>query len=193
MLIEFIDFVKNIFPGLVPEIGDQAKLAIEQFQKDGDQPKYLTRELLSNLSQGDIISNIPFSFFANNGEQQVSILDAMVISTSCDIDNKGNIILAPIIPEQSLKEQSIKSMKANIVYDYMYLPDDFMSNSFVYFGMLSSYNRYLIAEGIKKGKIQRKASLNQLGYYFLIVKLSVFLLRGEDTETLNERGFSVAS
>ena len=36
-------------------------------------------------------------------------------------------------------------------------------------------------------KVKRVASLNQVGYYFFIVKLTVYLMRKEDTDTLNER------
>ena len=33
------------------------------------------------------------------------------------------------------------------------------------------------------------ASLNQIGYYFFIIKLTVYLMRREDAGTLQERNF----
>lgn len=63
MLKEFIDFVDSVLPSVDPEAKDKAKAAIEQFEKDGNGFEYLLPTTLTTLSQGDIVSDIPFSYF----------------------------------------------------------------------------------------------------------------------------------
>lgn len=41
--------------------------------------------------------------------------------------------------------------------------------------------------GINNNKITRLFSLSQIGFYLFIIKLTVFLMRKEDTETMNSR------
>ena len=61
MLNEFIDFVDSILPSVSPDLKDQAKAAIEQFEIDGKQMHFLKSSTLGQLSQGDIISKVPYS------------------------------------------------------------------------------------------------------------------------------------
>lgn len=41
--------------------------------------------------------------------------------------------------------------------------------------------------GLREGRIKRIASLNQIGYYLFVVKLTVYFMRKEDEGTLEER------
>ena len=63
MLIEFIDFVDHVLPSVSPDFRDGAKEAIRQFEKSGEQIKYMMLNPLEQLSQGDVITKIPFCFF----------------------------------------------------------------------------------------------------------------------------------
>lgn len=71
MLEEFIDFVNSVLPSVDPEARDKAKAAIAQFSNDGNQYEFLLSNLLPQLSQGDIISEIPFVYLKDNGEQEI--------------------------------------------------------------------------------------------------------------------------
>lgn len=186
MLAEFIDFVDSILPSVSPDFRDGAKEAILQFEKEGHTLNYLTNSQLGELSQGDILSNIPFAYFGSDGEQEIFVADAMVISTSCHIDQKKKMVLVPIFPLASF-EGKIYELQKNTIFDYMYIPDSQMSDKFVDFSIICTYSKELIMEGIKRERIKRIASLNQLGYYFFIIKLSVYLMRKEDPDTLQER------
>ncbi len=86
MLNELIDFVDSILPSVDPEAKDKAKAAISQFYKNGNCFELLLPKQLPSLSQGDIISEIPFSYFKEDGTQQIFKAKGMVISTSCHID-----------------------------------------------------------------------------------------------------------
>ena len=62
-----------------------------------------------------------------------------------------------------------------------------MNEKYICFNLMTSYDKRLICQGIENGKIRRIASLNQLGYYFFIIKLTVYLMRKEDSDTLASR------
>lgn len=87
---------------------------------------------------------------------------------------------------------NLTDLKRNIIYDYMYLPDPVLSDKFIDFEYINTYHTDLIRKRITDGKITRMGSLNQLGYYFFLVKLTVYLMRKEDGDTLSERNFSAA-
>lgn len=191
MLKEFIDFVDSVLPAVSPDFRNGAKKAITQFEKNGEQIKYLTINPVNQLSQGDIISKVPFCFFEIDGKQKTFVSDALVLSTSCHIDQKNRMVLVPVLPLDSFKGK-INDLKNNTVFDYMYIPDGIMLDKFVDFEIMNTYNKDLILNGIQNDKIKRIGSLNQIGYYFFVVKLTVYLMRKEDSETLQERniGFS---
>lgn len=142
--------------------------------------------MLPEFSQGDIISQVPFTYFEEDGRQMIFTADAMVISTSCHIDQKDKILMVPVLPIASFTG-SLKELKKNMVFDFMYIPDLVMSKRYVCFNLMTSYNKKLICGGIESGRIRRIASLNQIGYYFFIIKLSVYLMRKEDSNTLDFR------
>jgi len=191
MLKEFIDFVDSVLPSVSPDMREGAKDAILQFEKTGEQLKYMMINPLEQLSQGDILSKVPFMYFEEDGSKKTFVVDALVLSTSCHIDQKDRIVLAPVLPIENFSG-NMNDLKKNTIFDYMYIPDAIMSEKFIDFEYMNTYSKDLIVKGIDLGKVKRIGSLNQLGYYFFIVKLTVYLMRKEDSDTLSERnmGFS---
>ncbi len=191
MLKEFIDFVDSILPSVSPDMRERAKDAILQFEKTGEQLRYMMFNPLEQLSQGDILSKVPFIYFEEDGSQKTFVADGLVLSTSCHIDQKDRIVLAPVLPIENFNG-NMTDLKRNTIFDYMYIPDAIMSERFIDFEYMNTYSKDLIVKGIDLGKVKRIGSLNQLGYYFFIVKLTVYLMRKEDSDTLSERniGFS---
>lgn len=147
--------------------------------------------LLSQLSQGDVISEVPFYYFDEDGAQKVFKSAALVLSTSCHIDQKDKLILVPVFPLKAFQGNLVE-LKKNKVIDYMYIPDGKLTDMFVDFGVMNTFSKVLIMKGIKDKRIHRVASLNQIGYYFFVIKLTVYLLRREDAETLKERNIGFA-
>lgn len=191
MLKEFIGFVDSILPSVPMGTKEGVQDAIAQFEKDGEQIKYLTLNPLSELSQGDVISAVPFYYFDENGNQQVFRSDALVLSTSCHIDQKDKLVLVPVLPLEAYKGNLVE-LKKNKVIDYMYVPDGALIDMFVDFEIMNTFSKDLIINGIKNERIHRVASLNQIGYYFFVIKLTVYLLRREDVGTLEERSIGFA-
>jgi hypothetical protein len=189
MLKEFIDFVDSVLPSVDPEAKDKAKAAIEQFQKNGNRFEYLLPEKLSTLSQGDIVSEVPFSYFKEDGSQYIFRAKGMVISTSCHIDQKEVINIVPVLPLDFFEgdENGKRELEANRIFNYMYFPENMLKDYFVDFSRINTYNKNLIVRGIEEGKIHRICSLSQIGFYLFIIKLTVFFMRKEDAETMESR------
>lgn len=195
MLKEFIDFVDSVLPSVDSEAKDKAKAAIAQFEEEGKRCEYLLPKKLPYLSQGDIISEIPFSYFKEDGSQYIFKARGMVISTSCHIDQKNLINIVPVLPLDFFEGDSNKrrELQENRIFDYMYFPENVMKDYFVDFSKVNTYNKNLIVEGIEANKIERLYSLNQIGFYLFIIKLTVFLMRKEDPDTMESRQFAEAS
>lgn len=191
MLDEFIRFVDSVLPSVDPDFRDGAINAIKQFEKDGKQINYIAYELLEELSQGDILSNVPFCYFDENGQQKRFVADAMVLTTSCHIDHKDKIELVPVFPI-SFFEGEISQLKSNSIFDYMYIPDNLLAEKFISFEYITAYSKELIVKAIQTNRITRLGSLNQIGYYFFIIKLSVYFFKTEDKDTLFKRGKGVS-
>lgn len=66
-MTEFIDFVDSVLPAVSPDFRNGAKNAILQFEKADEQLRYMTLYPLEQLSQGDVISKVPFSYFDEKG------------------------------------------------------------------------------------------------------------------------------
>ena len=186
MLKELIDFVDSILPAVPLGTKEGVQSAIAQFEKDGQQIKYLTNKVLPELSQGDVVSSVPFCYFDETGKQKMFNSDALILSTSCHIDQKDKLVLVPVLPLDVFRGNVVE-LKKNKVIDYMYIPDGDLTDRFVDFEIMNTFSKDLIMTGIKRGKIKRMFSLNQVGYYFFIIKLTVYLMRREDIQTLNDR------
>ena len=131
-------------------------------------------------------AKVAISQFEKDGKLTTFHADAMVISTSCHIDQKDKLLMVPVFPISSFSGNLVE-LKKNMVFDFMYLPDSSMNEKYICFNLMTSYDKRLICQGIENGKIRRIASLNQLGYYFFIIKLTVYLMRKEDSDTLASR------
>lgn len=188
MLAEFIEFVESVLPAVPPEVKDRAKAAIRQFEGDGNQAKFLMLNPLDNLSQGDVISRVPFSYFDESGTQKVFTADGIIISTSCHIDQKDKIIMAPVLPLSSF-QGNLVDLRNNTIFDYMYIQEDGLIDKYIDFEFLNTYDKDLIMRALDNDVLHRICSFNMLGYYLFIVKLSVYLMRREDDGTLQERSF----
>lgn len=79
MLKEFIDFVDSVLPNVPQNTKDAAKYAIDQFEKDGECIRYLTLSPLRELSQGDVISNIPFYYKGTDRNKKLRPIEGVWI------------------------------------------------------------------------------------------------------------------
>lgn len=189
MLNEFkhvIEFIDKTFPNVDSGVKDKAKMAIEQFEQHHSMVGYLTTRILDKVSQGDIISEIPFFYFEDDGTQKQFKAKGVILSVSCDIDNDNYVLIVPL-----MKLSDYRGSKDKIIYNntltYLYFPDTCVKDYYIDFSFICSYSKEMIMESIKKSKVKRIASLSLVGYYMFITKLSAFIARREDNETRQNR------
>ena len=190
MIPEFIDFCKELFPSISPYTKEQAKKAMQQFE-DKYGPVLSKTCSTFDLLQGDIFTEIPFFFTADNGDLKVIHRKALLLSNTCDASRDKTLLFAAIHPLADLKENP--SMVSNITknqrYSTLYFPDENLKDEFVDLELISTISRESFLKLHADKKVHRIASLTIVGYYMFICKLTVFFLRPEDVEVNAARDF----
>jgi hypothetical protein len=181
MLQAYIDFVQALFPNISPYVKDNAKESIRQFYINKKEFLCFTGNCMPQLGQGDIIGSLPFHYYNDAGDENEYITDGLVLSNSCDVENDHQILIAPFIPINSLKLDAA-NLKNNLYYSLLYFPDYRYSNSVADLSLISPFSKNLILNKLADGMITKKYSLNLIGYYLLISKITVHLLRPEDID-----------
>lgn len=181
MINEFIDFVTEVFPSIHPYTKEQVKASIQQFEKSGVQRKFSMHSALPHLAQGDIFEDsIPFIKQGKNGDLSVLKAKAILLSNTCDSERDDILIFAPLIPISSL-EMDEQTIKSNQIYRLLYFPDPLIEEYVVDLSLLNSFSRVMFENKLTEGKFKKVMSLNDLGYYLFLCKLTVHLMRPEDT------------
>lgn len=188
MIPEFVDFCKALFPNIDPYVKEQAKLAMKQFE-DVEGP-VLSKSCDSfDLLQGDIFSEIPFSYTDENGEIRIICCKALLLSNTCDASRDESLLFAAIHPLSRLggNESMVASIMKNKCYSAFYLPDSIMKDDYIDFELISTMSRDAFLALQRMHKVRRIASLTLVGYYMFICKLTVFFMRPEDVEVNSGR------
>ncbi|MEW4371756.1 hypothetical protein [Paenibacillus kandeliae] len=195
MLSELIDFVTELFPSINPYTKDKVKSAIRQFEisSGGKTPSrnidYLTNQPFDYLTQGDIISNLPFvRYNSKTGVRGLLVTEGILLSNTCDAVRDPALVFAPLIELSNFTNEQQEQIKKNEIYRLLYLPDGKISNKVIDFSMVNSLPRVMIVEGLKKAYMTKNSSLNRYGYYLFLVKLTVHFMRPEDAEAQISRG-----
>ena len=71
MLDEFVNYVQELFPSISPYVKIQTEQAIRQFKLSGRTLNLLNDEPYDYLTQGDILSNVPFIKTEENGGKKL--------------------------------------------------------------------------------------------------------------------------
>lgn len=187
MMHEFIDFVDEVYPSLAYDTKKKAKMAIRDFEEMNCPNVFLMQDTLEELSQGDILSEIPFCYFDGEGQQNTFKAKAMVLSMSCDIENNDMILLAPVLRLSDYASDDVSGIVHNTALTYLYYPDEKLKDYYIDFSYAFTYSSSFIRGLLNDGKLSKIASLNQVGYYMFLCKLSVFFTRREDPQTQQNR------
>ncbi len=195
MLSELIDFTTELFPSINPYTKDKVKLAIRQFEVNGDGKNitknidYCTNQPFDYLTQGDIISNMPFvRYNSKTGEKGLLVTEGILLSNTCDAERDPALVFAPLIELNNFTNTQQEQIKKNESYRLFYLPDGNIANKVVDFSMVNSLPRSMILHGLEKAHMTKINSLNRYGYYLFLVKLTVHFMRPEDTGVQSLRG-----
>lgn len=190
MIRKFIDFSEEIFPSIDTTIKNEIKNYLSQFNTAT--PNWFSTNL-EILSQGDIISKIPFIHMNDSGVYVDYFAKGIILSNTCDLTRDDYITIAPLIPiKDNIKKNSINELKNNVISGKLCFDKSDLENYFVDFSRMQSFNRNVIIELINKENITKIHSLSQFGFYFLICKISIYYLRVENHENFNLRNEEIA-
>lgn len=187
-LHEFIEYTNQIFPAIDMAIKQSMKDALEQF--DISKFNWFTTEKIEGLTQGDILSKIPFVYQDNQGNYRTLITKGIVISNSCDLTRDKYIALAPLIQyddTDEFNEDQKRDLQNNKYNGKMCFTGSNIQGYYVDFTRIQSFNRELIIHLIDEGKINNEYSISQFAWYFLLTKLTIHYMRVEDHELFSSR------
>jgi len=187
MLEAYIDFVKALFPSISPYVQENAKQSVRQFYYRRSEFPCFAANDFEVLSQGDIVSGINFRRINDEGEEEAFLTDGLVISNTCDIDHDNQVLIAPFFPIEQLTGINADTLKNNMIYSLLYFPDVRYSKNVGDLSLMSPFPKKRVLEKLECGDIKRLFSLNVVGYYLLISKITVHLLRPEDAEIQKKR------
>ena len=183
---DFIEFVKKLFPNIDPYVEKQTRESLKQFASlNNTSVPMLTTFSENEINQGDILTNIPFYRIGDDGDYETVATSGIVISNSCDIENDDNILIAPMLDLGQMDPKVIEGIKKNIIYGKIYFPEN---NKYVGdFSLIQTFPKKLILDAFYENKIKKEYSLNLIGFYFLICKLTIHFLRPENEGVQLER------
>lgn len=179
---QFVDFVKQVVPSVKEEIAEDLKKWIRQTGNNIEYESYYSYAQ-NDLIQGDVIDGIKFILIDKNGKPIVTPkMKAMVISTSCDIEQDRNITLCPLFDNSDLNGSALYDVMHNLKFDTFYIDSEAIKDSHVKFSVCNTVDKELIFNALREGKIKKVFTMNMMTYYLFIVKLTIHYMRMEDSE-----------
>lgn len=185
----FIDFVASLFPSISPYVQEQTRRSLEQFYEHGKTFECYNNKNLKGICQGDIIENVAVPIIESDGTISSAIRTVLIISNSCDIENDDYILIAPFYSfnEAGFSQSQISELKNNRFFGKMYFPDVSEGQIFADFSYIQSMPKQYFENGIKSNHMKIKHSLNLVGFYLLLCKLTIHFMRPEDKQLQSER------
>ena len=187
MISDFVRFCGELFPSISPYTATRTLDAIEQFRLNGKTVKYLMMKPFEIMCQGDIFENIPFLRYDDNGNIKSANLKAQILTNTCDCQRDEYLTFAAMLPISDYSQGQFDAIKRNVTFRLLYMPDTYVKEYVIDFSLLTTIPRTLINQAIEIGKINRLASLSQIGFHLFIAKLTVYFMRPEDAGVNDSR------
>jgi hypothetical protein len=176
-----------VLPGTRP--GEEVE-AIEQFSSLYRGNLQVLRDPILEWSQGDILSQVLFIDFDNDGNVRSGKAPGMIATSTCDLDRKENVLFMRCLPLQSLERlSSYKEIPKNKIYQFLYIGQAIDEKEWVVdLSAITALPRQRVLKNIEEGKIHRLHSLTREGWYLFITKFAMNYLRTEDGDNMATRG-----
>jgi hypothetical protein len=184
-LIKLFDRACPILPG---SFGDSEQ-ALRQFCAEEIGLIQIVRSPLPEWAQGDILDPLLFIEWNEEGDPMSYNAPGMIMSSTCDLDRKKNIVICPCFKLSDLQELSAyQDIPKNTVFDFLFLGSCLTGDEWVVdLSNPITLPRERIEKQIEEGRIYRKHSLTDKGWYLFITKFALKYLRPDDLETLQQR------
>lgn len=184
-MIDFMNWVKEMFPSISPYTHEMAMASIKDFMKKHGTVNFLMPTPLDFLAQGDVISPMFFNYIDDEGNLVELKRPGILLSNTCDADRENaNILFAPLIQLSEYVKDGFNevSITKNLYTDLFYIPDPPLSEYVIDFSIINSIKRDLIARALENGSMKKLSSFNIKGYYFMLSKITVHMMRPESQD-----------
>lgn len=197
--MDFLELYQKNFPQLTEE---EARKLHTQFREYGVHSKWIFSSHLTAdtlIAQGDILSGLYASQFdVGDNDNQPSVLgptEGIVITNTCDneLDRDTNAVFVPLFNAEkyfsSIDDANMRrDIEANVVTSILYMPaHNDLPASIADFSVCTTVTKTWLKKKKDAGQLQKRASLTNNGYYFLLAKLTLHLMRPETTELTREK------
>lgn len=187
MFEEFLKYYKKTFPFFTRKEKSNLRELVTQFEDRKDELYSFAKDRL--LKQGDIIDKITFIKSIDDKKFMPKLLNGMLISNSCDIQYDKSILIAPVYSLDYINEVhdegTISSIKKNMINQKFYLPHFKEYKGFIIdFSEIGTFKRKFIIDCYNNGIVKKIASLSLYGWYFLMMKLTLYLFRPETSDVI---------
>jgi hypothetical protein len=185
MLAAFVDLVSEIFPSVDPRT---AAHCLRQLSRGDFDPASLFRaRVFDFLAQGDVIDLVRFATTDDEGQQLDYIGPGLLISNTCDADHEEHVVFAACFPLDAFLEGGIAdepTIRSNCIFNLLYLPlfGPGARGLVVDLGLLQSHSRTYVSRSLFQRAANKLCSLSEWGFYLLLAKLSIHLMRPEAVE-----------
>lgn len=191
MLQAFVGLITELFPSVDPTTATRCLREIAD--QDIDPARLFLPRPFDHLAQGDIIH--PVSFFVGEDDEVTYRYDGpgVVISNTCDAEHDEHVLLAASFPLRVYLENNPTdetTLRSNCIFNLMFLPWVGADGRGIVTDLswVQTHSRASIISTLRSGAIRKVASLSNIGFYLLLAKLTVHLLRPETEEVLAGRG-----
>ena len=146
--------------------------------------------------QGDLVRDFPTVFLDDLSAPRFRKFTVMILNNTCDLPNDrlDFVTAAPVVDfqhyldfEKNRRSQEsldgyAKSIRSNDKTELFYLPafTGFENGALVLLHLVCSVSAKVYRKALRAG--QRVSSFSQIGFYFLLIKLTTHLARAETTE-----------
>ena len=182
MLSDFVRFVQSLFPGIDPYVAERCLEAVKQHRTRPED--LISPPIGAELCQGDILDGIELMVpIRPEGHGRFRGL-SMLVSNSCDIDNKPFMLIAPCFElSHFASEPRLADISRNTVTNLFcltHIPGDRSIVSDL--SLIDAVSVDNVKDRLSSGAARRVCSLSEVGWYLLISKLTVHLMRPETRE-----------
>ncbi|PMC34126.1 hypothetical protein CJ195_24520 [Bacillus sp. UMB0899] len=168
---------------------EQAMKSLAQHIKEKDKLEVCTPFTFDFLAQGDNVSELPFLYVDEEGNDRELNKKGILLSNTCDSEREKFLLFAPVFHistylGEGLNESSIRNNKYTKLF---YLPSTVLEDHVVDLNIINSFPLLLIELLLSKGEMNKVVSLNRFGYYLFLAKLTMHLMRPEDEVVNGDR------
>lgn len=181
MLPSLLQVLKDVFPSV-----KQASVehAVETLTEEGyDSDQLYNPQPLSQISQGDILLDVPFERRVGLDEHQRQTLPTLVLSNTCDIEQDLYFVVAVGVPFDEYTLGTQGQLRQNKIHNLLYLPSVPELGDYVFdLNICNSLPTDVTLDEDLAVRFDRAASLSWLGHVYLLLKITVHYLRPESDE-----------